>query len=66
MRYNDWDVILFPKDSHIPIQEFKTACYHAQDSSKCHAYLYPHDENASFRSCSLNHKIVQKLRSHRP
>ncbi|KAI4648591.1 uncharacterized protein J4E78_008654 [Alternaria triticimaculans] len=27
MRYDDWDVILFPKDSHVPIQEFKTACY---------------------------------------
>jgi hypothetical protein len=25
MRYDDWDVILFPKDSHVPIQEFKTA-----------------------------------------
>jgi hypothetical protein len=37
MRYDDWDVILFPKDSPVPIQEFKTACYHAQDSSK-----FPH------------------------
>lgn len=27
MRYDNWDVILFPKDSHVPIQEFKTACY---------------------------------------
>ncbi|KAF1944678.1 hypothetical protein EJ02DRAFT_432261 [Clathrospora elynae] len=27
MRYDDWDVILFPKDSHVPIQEYKTACY---------------------------------------
>ncbi|KAE8823385.1 hypothetical protein HRS9139_09794 [Pyrenophora teres f. teres] len=27
MRYDDWDVILFPKDSHVPTQEFKTACY---------------------------------------
>jgi hypothetical protein len=34
MRYDDWDVILFPRDSHVPIQEFKTACYNAQDSSK--------------------------------
>ncbi|KAF1851306.1 uncharacterized protein K460DRAFT_329196 [Cucurbitaria berberidis CBS 394.84] len=31
MRYDDWDVILFPKDSHIPIQEFKTACYVSSD-----------------------------------
>ncbi|KAH7390974.1 hypothetical protein DE146DRAFT_150734 [Phaeosphaeria sp. MPI-PUGE-AT-0046c] len=33
MRYDNWDVILFPKDSHIPIQEFKTACYHACDAN---------------------------------
>lgn len=30
MRYDDWDVILFPKDSHVPIQEFKTACFVSQ------------------------------------
>ncbi|KAF5851624.1 hypothetical protein GGP41_004428 [Bipolaris sorokiniana] len=30
MRYNDWDVILFPRDSHVPIQEFKTACFVSQ------------------------------------
>lgn len=27
MRYDDWDVILFPGDSHVPIQEFKTVCH---------------------------------------
>ncbi|KAF1971578.1 hypothetical protein BU23DRAFT_569745 [Bimuria novae-zelandiae CBS 107.79] len=31
MRYDNWDVILFPKDSAVPIQEFKTACYTSQD-----------------------------------
>ena len=31
MRYDDWDVILFPKDSHVPTQEFKTACYVSQE-----------------------------------
>ncbi|CAO2658145.1 Nn.00g074050.m01.CDS01 [Neocucurbitaria sp. VM-36] len=35
MRYDDWDVILFPKDSHIPIQEFKTACYVSPDEYEC-------------------------------
>ena len=30
MRYEYWDVILFPAESHIPIQEFKTACYVGQ------------------------------------
>ncbi|RAR02133.1 binding post-transcriptional regulator [Stemphylium lycopersici] len=33
MRYDDWDVILFPKDSHVPIQEFKTACYVSPEES---------------------------------
>ncbi|KAF1914351.1 hypothetical protein BDU57DRAFT_500624 [Ampelomyces quisqualis] len=32
MRYDDWDVILFPRESRVPIQEFKTACYHTQDT----------------------------------
>ncbi|KAH9863592.1 hypothetical protein J1614_009524 [Plenodomus biglobosus] len=31
MRYDDWDVILFPKDSPVPIQEYKTACYVSPD-----------------------------------
>ncbi|KAJ4292594.1 hypothetical protein N0V90_009257 [Kalmusia sp. IMI 367209] len=31
MRYDNWDVILFPKDSAVPIQEFRTACYFSQD-----------------------------------
>jgi hypothetical protein len=34
MRYDDWDVILFPKDSHVPIQEFKTACYVSPEECK--------------------------------
>ncbi|KAI8933888.1 hypothetical protein NX059_009585 [Plenodomus lindquistii] len=31
MRYDDWDVILFPRDSPVPIQEFKTACFVSPD-----------------------------------
>lgn len=31
MRYDNWDVIVFPKESAIPIQEFRTACYTTQD-----------------------------------
>lgn len=31
MRYQDWDVILFPESSNIPFQEFRTACFCAQD-----------------------------------
>jgi len=38
MRYDDWDVILFPRDSHVPIQEFKTACYVAPDEGE---FIHP-------------------------
>ena len=38
MRYDGWDVILFPKESHIPIQEFKTACYVSPDECKWPAF----------------------------
>ncbi|KAH7138509.1 hypothetical protein B0J11DRAFT_587874 [Dendryphion nanum] len=31
MRYENWDVIIFPRDSHIPVQEFRTACYATQN-----------------------------------
>ena len=34
MRYANWDVILFPKDSLVPIQEFRTGCYVGSDESK--------------------------------
>lgn len=27
MRYQAWDVLLFPGDSRVPIQEFDTKCY---------------------------------------
>lgn len=32
MRYLSWDVLLFPAESRVPIQEFKTACYAVVDS----------------------------------
>ncbi|KAH8728372.1 hypothetical protein GQ44DRAFT_675703 [Phaeosphaeriaceae sp. PMI808] len=32
MRYGDWDVILFPRNSRVPIQEFKTICYNFHDA----------------------------------
>ncbi|KAI9835467.1 MAG: hypothetical protein M1819_002385 [Sarea resinae] len=31
MRYLDWDVIIFPENSRVPIQEFKTGCFVVQD-----------------------------------
>lgn len=33
MRYQDWDVLLYPKQSDVPFKEFKTVCYAAQDSN---------------------------------
>jgi|SRR5271155_4381491 len=31
MRYQDWDVLLFPEGSKAPIQEFKTQCHVTRD-----------------------------------
>ncbi|KAF2627555.1 hypothetical protein BU25DRAFT_491193 [Macroventuria anomochaeta] len=31
MRYDNWDIILFPEDSNIPIPEYRTACYFSRD-----------------------------------
>ncbi|KAJ8119234.1 hypothetical protein ONZ43_g3777 [Nemania bipapillata] len=32
MRFEDWDVLLFPKDSKVPMKEFKTNCHVVHDS----------------------------------
>jgi hypothetical protein len=34
MRYNDWDILLFPGISTVPIQEFKTDCYAVLDTEQ--------------------------------
>ena len=31
MRFQDWDVLLFPSGSSVPIREFRTACFAYQD-----------------------------------
>ena len=31
MRFQDWDVLLFPRGSQVPIREFRTACFAQQD-----------------------------------
>ncbi|KAI0468772.1 hypothetical protein F4859DRAFT_490268 [Xylaria cf. heliscus] len=31
MRYEEWDVLLFPKDSKVPMKEFKTNCHVVHD-----------------------------------
>jgi 1-acyl-sn-glycerol-3-phosphate acyltransferase len=32
MRYENWDVLLFPEGSRVPIQEFKTQCFVTKDT----------------------------------
>ncbi|KAI0114076.1 hypothetical protein GGR51DRAFT_505438 [Nemania sp. FL0031] len=32
MRFEDWDVLLFPKDSKVPLKEFKTNCHVVHDT----------------------------------
>jgi hypothetical protein len=40
MRFEDWDVILFPvgRDAKIPFKEFKVACHAIQDPELCHIH----------------------------
>ncbi|THC88176.1 hypothetical protein EYZ11_012376 [Aspergillus tanneri] len=32
MRYENWDVLLFPESSKVPLQEFKTQCFVTKDT----------------------------------
>ena len=31
MRYQNWDILLFPDSSKVPVQEFKTQCHVTRD-----------------------------------
>ncbi|KAJ5355742.1 hypothetical protein N7517_010351 [Penicillium concentricum] len=46
MRYRNWDVLLFPGGSKVPIQEFKTQCFVTKDKHSPYlhnaAFLGPH------------------------
>ncbi|KAJ6785421.1 hypothetical protein PWT90_06648 [Aphanocladium album] len=35
MRYEDWDILLFPRDGKVPLKEFKVACHVVQDNGIC-------------------------------
>jgi hypothetical protein len=35
MRYQNWDVLIFPERSKVPLQEFKTQCLVTQDHGRC-------------------------------
>lgn len=38
MRYGDWDVLLFPADSRVPIKEFQVRCILVHDEGKSCVY----------------------------
>jgi hypothetical protein len=46
MRYQDWDVLVFPDLSKIPLQEFKTTCQVIQDTGKTLSALHCHIDQA--------------------
>ena len=37
MRYQDWDILLYPKDCEVPFKEFKTTCYAVQEGGSASA-----------------------------
>ena len=39
MRYENWDVLLFPETSKVPIREFKTQCAVAQSKGRSRLYF---------------------------
>ncbi|KAJ6445217.1 NADH dehydrogenase (ubiquinone)-like protein [Purpureocillium lavendulum] len=41
MRYQDWDVLLFPADYRIPFKEFKVACHVVHDAVSIHSWSTP-------------------------
>ncbi|TVY37945.1 hypothetical protein LSUB1_G003160 [Lachnellula subtilissima] len=42
MRYQNWDVLVFPDQSKIPLQEFKAACQVIQDQESHSSQTNPH------------------------
>jgi hypothetical protein len=40
MRYQNWDVLLFPGNSRVPVQEFSTACHVVSDQSMSHSHVH--------------------------
>lgn len=34
MRYEDWDILLFPEDCRVPVKEFKVACHVVHDAGE--------------------------------
>ncbi|KAK4943195.1 2-isopropylmalate synthase (Alpha-isopropylmalate synthase) (Alpha-IPM synthetase) [Elasticomyces elasticus] len=54
MRYQSWDVLLFPGDSRVPIQEFDTKCYAIDQNIRVPALSPVNDINPNkFESITL-------------
>ncbi|KAK8144430.1 hypothetical protein G3M48_005835 [Beauveria asiatica] len=41
MRYQDWDVLLFPRDGQVPLKEFRVACHVVHDDELSHINSSP-------------------------
>ncbi|PTB66888.1 hypothetical protein BBK36DRAFT_1168406 [Trichoderma citrinoviride] len=41
MRFDDWDVLLFPRDCKVPVKEFKVACHVIHDAVSIHSWSSP-------------------------
>ncbi|EEH36475.2 hypothetical protein PAAG_06893 [Paracoccidioides lutzii Pb01] len=41
MRFENWDVLLFPEGSKVPIQEFKTQCFVTRDTESPYMHIEP-------------------------
>ncbi|KAJ5929740.1 hypothetical protein N7454_006690 [Penicillium verhagenii] len=39
MRYENWDILLFPEHRNVPIQEFKTQCFVTRDTDSPYLHL---------------------------
>lgn len=46
MRFENWDILLFPQASGIPLQEFRTECYGIVN--RMSAYVCAHGAKADW------------------
>ncbi|KGO43082.1 hypothetical protein PEX1_068690 [Penicillium expansum] len=68
MRYRNWDVLLFPEGSKVPIQEFKTQCFVTKDkdSPYLHSAVFlghhaHHPESAVFNQLPVLTTFIPSL-----
>lgn len=73
MRYRNWDVLLFPEGSKVPIQEFKTQCFVTKDkdSPYLHSAVFlghhaHHPEQGVFNQLPVLTTFIPSLPKDRP